>query len=500
MGLGAATLTLAVLAFIAWIAYLITQRPARRRAEAAPPNLEPYLTDDDLESNRLNSVLVNALVWTGLLAIVMPLYYLNEGNRQEAAAQRFEDIAVERGHEWWEEFACANCHGAGGSGGAAPFIEHRSGILTAWAAPSLNDVMLRYDPEEFRHFIVFGRPGTPMPAWGVDGGGPLSPQQVDELVAYIASIQVDQLQAFEAVEGRVSRALARIDGADKGVDKAIAAQEAEIAALEAAPGRYRAVVDLPGALRDLLTGDGTCASASAALYQATCGFAGFDADRDGLSDAAEEGLNDLIERLLGSAPPSEAADDLARLSFDPQDPFTNTDSEGRRIPDIEGAGEVIAEFTQIVRDLRLTSENLDTLLDGARHGLDFLVDAREARRYAFDFEAIAADAFDGDVDEARRAVGLYNAYCAACHTAGYSAGVVFTMEAGSGGFGPSLRAGRAVTQFPDASDHLAFITQGSEANVPYGVSGIGRGWMPGFGTVLSEHDLMLIVAFERSLR
>ena len=38
--------------------------------------------------------------------------------------------------------------------------------------------------------LVYGRPGTPMPAWGTEGGGPLTTQQIDELIAYIGSIQL----------------------------------------------------------------------------------------------------------------------------------------------------------------------------------------------------------------------------------------------------------------------------------------------------------------------
>ena len=96
-------------------------------------------------------------------------------------------------------------------------------------------------------------------------------------------------------------------------------------------------------------------------------------------------------------------------------------------------------------------------------------------------------------------VGLYNAYCARCHTAGYSAGVAYTQEAGSGAFGPSLREGRSVVQFPDEADHLDFIINGSENGQGYGINGIGRGWMPGFGATLTQEDLMLIVRLERVL-
>jgi len=54
-------------------------------------------------------------------------------------------------------------------------------------------------------------------------------------------------------------------------------------------------------------------------------------------------------------------------------------------------------------------------------------------------------------------------------------------------------------QFPDEADQVKFIIKGSVNGQLYGINGIGRGWMPGFGAMLSEEDIMLIVKFERSL-
>ena len=144
MGLGAVALAVAVLGFAAWMAYLVTQSRVRHRREAAPQNLSPYLTDDELENNRLNRILVAALISTAVIAIVMPIYYLNESDRQAQAADHFDEQAIERGLEWFTEYKCGNCHGADGGGGGARFVEGRSGITTTWAAPSLNDVLYRY--------------------------------------------------------------------------------------------------------------------------------------------------------------------------------------------------------------------------------------------------------------------------------------------------------------------------------------------------------------------
>ena len=109
-----------------------------------------------------------------------------------------------------------------------------------------------------------------------------------------------------------------------------------------------------------------------------------------------------------------------------------------------------------------------------------------------------ADAsFDGDAEAALRAVSLFNAYCARCHTAGYSAGPAFQQTQASGALGPSLRDGRALTQFLSEEDMYDFIEAGSVSGQGYGVNGVGSGRMPGFGMVLSAEDLNLIVRYLR---
>jgi len=495
MGLGAATLALAVLGVLAWVSYLVNQN-RRREPERAPQNTSPYMTDDELESGRLNKTLIAALAATAVMAIVMPIYYLNESGRQVDAGHRFDEIAVERGEHLYEEFQCLNCHGADGGGGGAAFVEARSGLDTTWTAPSINDIFYRYSKDEARFWIVFGRQGTPMPAWGVDGGGPLNSQQVDELLDYLEYIEVDQMEAVSQVEGRVGLEQRRLDNADQTMLDAIARQQGRMAALQNAPGAYDAVKTVPDDLVTLLTGSETCSDESAALLGTTCRGSTTDSDRDGLGDAVEIGLADLVAAMLADAPPSKATRRLEEIAFDPAAGFSSSFA-GALVPDLEAAQVVIDEFEAIARDLRLTVENQDLLLASGETALEFLMDAAEARRWSVDFGQVATDGFDGSISQASRAAGLYNAFCARCHTAGYSAGVPFTQEPGSGALGPSLREGRSVVQFPDEADHLEFLVKGSENGVQYGLNGIGRGWMPGFGTVLSEADLMLIVKYER---
>ena len=43
-------------------------------------------------------------------------------------------------------------------------------VQAPWAAPALDTVLLRFDEEQVFNIITYGRPGTPMPAWGVASG------------------------------------------------------------------------------------------------------------------------------------------------------------------------------------------------------------------------------------------------------------------------------------------------------------------------------------------
>jgi hypothetical protein len=111
MGIGAFVLALAVLGTLAWLWFLVGSSRVRRRREAPPANQSPFMTDDELESRRLNSTLVGALVASAVLAIILPVYFLAETDRQVASVEHFDEVAIERGEHWYEEFQCGDCHG-----------------------------------------------------------------------------------------------------------------------------------------------------------------------------------------------------------------------------------------------------------------------------------------------------------------------------------------------------------------------------------------------------
>ena len=78
-------------------------------------------------------------------------------------------------------------------------------------------------------------------------------------------------------------------------------------------------------------------------------------------------------------------------------------------------------------------------------------------------------------------------------------GVAYTKKIGSGGLGPALRGGRANIQFKNRSDLIDFIINGSVNGKGYGVNGVGGGKMPGFGAVLPESDIALVIDYLRGM-
>lgn len=504
VGLGALVLTLAVALLLAWMAYLFVNTRRRRAAtaEAAPPNLSPHLSDDELENAKLTRVLRAALFGSILLAIAMPWYALNEPDRQAAAAETLFEGDVEAGAHWYSVagFQCVNCHGPGGGGGAAPFTEARSGVATSWKVPSLNDVFYRYTEDEVKHWIVYGRAGTPMPSNGLEGGGAMTVQEVDQVIAYLKSIQITQDEAFAKAESATSLAVSAIEGGADATAALIASQEAKIALVKDAKHQLAVVGGFPNEIKDLFQAPGSCTEESAALVFVLCDSPAPDADRDGLADVVEGQLTRIASETLATVSGASAsAKAVYGLSFDPLHQFTNENPQTMvPMPDLDAAKLLLADVETEVLLLTVTADQEGAFLLDLERGLAFLRDAAESQLWLVDFDAKAVE-MGVSVDQAMQAAGLFDAYCARCHTGGYSAGASFEQGAGTGAWGPSLVGGRAVVQFPNIEDHVAFVISGSEDSKRYGINGLGSGRMPAFGQVLSEDQIRLIALYERSL-
>ncbi|NNE10657.1 MAG: cytochrome c [Ilumatobacter sp.] len=62
----------------------------------------------------------------------------------------------------------------------------------SWKAPAINTIYYKFSEEEVRFILNYGRPFSPMSPWGVIGGGPMNEQQIDTLLAYLYSIQIER--------------------------------------------------------------------------------------------------------------------------------------------------------------------------------------------------------------------------------------------------------------------------------------------------------------------
>jgi mono/diheme cytochrome c family protein len=203
---GNIAIILAVVLTIGWLVYVIANlrraRPAAGSEIELAPNRKPYYDDEMLEGRKLERTQLFGVLLLAVVALGLPLYWLNEPSRQAGAINGYNKRFASWGSELFETtanggFNCAGCHGGmNATGGVAPFTitNPRTGEVQAvnWTAPALNTVMYRFTPEEVTYILVYGRPFSPMSPWGIAGGGPMNDQQISNLVAYLQSIQIPQ--------------------------------------------------------------------------------------------------------------------------------------------------------------------------------------------------------------------------------------------------------------------------------------------------------------------
>jgi mono/diheme cytochrome c family protein len=192
---------IAAIFIVGWFGYLFAHLrkagpPPGAEIELAP-NRKPYYDDDSLETKKLDRSLGTAVLLLAVVAIGLPAYWVREAQRQVDAQHGFEHRSVHRGSilflptdapKHGAKFGCGTCHGTEGQGGVTKATITDSLGRTRqvqWKAPAINNVAYRYSTDEIRAILVYGRAGTPMPAWGTKGGGPMNDQQIDDLVNYL---------------------------------------------------------------------------------------------------------------------------------------------------------------------------------------------------------------------------------------------------------------------------------------------------------------------------
>lgn len=195
-----------------WILYAIFNFRAGRTEIGAEQKLaanrKPYYDDEVLEGPRLERVQLLGILFLVVVTIALPLYWVLEPNRQAEAKFGFEKRFASWGSSLFAPTAeggynCAGCHGGmNATGGVAAYsvTDPTTGEVKAvsWKAPALNTVLYRYSEDEVRFILNYGRPFSPMSAWGTIGGGPMNEQSVQTLIDYMKSIQIPQAGCEES--------------------------------------------------------------------------------------------------------------------------------------------------------------------------------------------------------------------------------------------------------------------------------------------------------------
>ncbi|MEN8039944.1 MAG: c-type cytochrome [Actinomycetota bacterium] len=105
------------------------------------------------------------------LTIALGIAIVDEPDRVVTAADQILDEQIDDAMNLYAQ-QCSVCHGLSGEG--------------IGSNPPLNDEALRAaDEDMLSKIIARGQPGTAMPAWSIDDGGPFSDYQVSELVSLI---------------------------------------------------------------------------------------------------------------------------------------------------------------------------------------------------------------------------------------------------------------------------------------------------------------------------
>jgi len=184
--------TIVVVGFVLFVFFNLKEARDEVGAEVElAPNRKPYLSDEELENTKLNRSLLFSLVMLASIAVGLPMYWLAEPGRQQNATSGVLRKDATRGEALFEA-NCQRCHNPGGVGGVAPYTltDEATGKFVAqvnWTAPALTSVMTRFDETEVRYILNYGR-GV-MPPWGTIGGGPMTDQQITELITYLRTIQ-----------------------------------------------------------------------------------------------------------------------------------------------------------------------------------------------------------------------------------------------------------------------------------------------------------------------
>ncbi len=138
-----------------------------------------------LHKENYDRFLILGLVFTLLIFIGFAAYLFMENNRGASAAETLAEERVTLGRAIYNE-QCVSCHGANGEGGVGPALNNKTVLKN-----TLDHI--------FFSVIRSGVPGTQMPPWSVDYGGPLTDEDIHNVVAFIRAWEPTAPEILPAV-------------------------------------------------------------------------------------------------------------------------------------------------------------------------------------------------------------------------------------------------------------------------------------------------------------
>ncbi len=123
------------------------------------------------------------LIFVVIMLVGLTLYAFAEGDRLVSAAEEFNSERIQRGKQIYAA-QCQSCHGGDGEGGLGPPLNSKQ-------------VLDGTSDSVFFSVIRSGVPNTQMPAWSVEFGGPLTDEDVRDIVALMRSWQATAPEIIE---------------------------------------------------------------------------------------------------------------------------------------------------------------------------------------------------------------------------------------------------------------------------------------------------------------
>ena len=117
------------------------------------------------------------LVFMAVLIVAFPLYRLREPSLRRDALHEQQVTYTALGSDLFAQ-SCAQCHGDQAIGGSAPTLNAQEFLASA-------------TDDQMQLIIQGGITGTAMSGWSIDFGGPITDEQILEIVTYLRSLEPD---------------------------------------------------------------------------------------------------------------------------------------------------------------------------------------------------------------------------------------------------------------------------------------------------------------------